>query len=149
MPDLTETITVSAPAAALYALVSDLPRMGEWSPECTGVTWNSGTPGPAVGARFVGRNRVGSARWLTQGQVVEADPGRRFTFKIYFGPLQVALWSYEFTPTAEGCEVAESWTDRRPAVFAIPMKSVFGDRVKINRRNMRVTLDRLKTAAES
>lgn len=149
MPDLTETITVAAPADTLYDMVSDLPRMGEWSPECTGVAWNSGTPGPAVGARFVGRNRVGAARWMTQGKVLAADPGRRFTFAIHFGPLQVALWSYDFTVTDGGCEVTESWTDRRPAALSIAMKAVFGDRVKINRRSMRITLDRLKAAAES
>ncbi|MFC9692368.1 SRPBCC family protein [Kribbella sp. NPDC056951] len=148
MPDLTETITVAAPADALYTLVSDLPRMGEWSPECTGVAWNSSTPGPAVGARFVGRNRVGAARWMTQGKVIEADPGRRFTFKIFFGPLQVALWSYEFTPTAEGCVVAESWTDRRPAALRSAMNAIFGDRLKLNQRGIRITLDRLKAAAE-
>ncbi|MFK4086413.1 SRPBCC family protein [Kribbella sp. NPDC020789] len=149
MPDLTETITVAAPAATLYDLVSDLPRMGEWSPECTGVTWNSGTPGPAVGARFVGRNRVGSARWMTQGRVLAADPGREFTFEIFFGPVQVALWSYEFTPTADGCEVAESWTDRRPLLVKLPSQAAFGRRSDINRRNMRITLDRLKAAAEN
>jgi hypothetical protein len=32
MADLTESITVEAAATALYALVSDLPRMREWSP---------------------------------------------------------------------------------------------------------------------
>lgn len=149
MPDLTETIVVAAPASVLYDLVSDLPRMGEWSPECTGVTWNSGTPGPAVGARFVGRNRSGVARWMTQGRVLEADPGRRFTFEIFFGQLQVALWSYQFTVTDGNCQVTESWTDRRPRALRFAMNKVFGDRAKINERGMRTTLERLKAAAES
>ncbi|MET7281612.1 SRPBCC family protein [Kribbella sp. NPDC005582] len=149
MPDLTETIAVAAPASVLYDLVSDLPRMGEWSPECTGVTWNSRTPGPAVGARFVGRNRSGFVRWPTQGRVLEADPGRRFSFEIFFGPLQVALWSYDFTVTDGGCEVTESWTDRRPLVLSLPMNTIVGDRVKINQHGIRTTLERLKAAAES
>lgn len=58
MPDLTESITVHSSADALYRLVSDLPRMSEWSPECTRVTWSSGesSGGPVSGARFVGHN---------------------------------------------------------------------------------------------
>ncbi|TDD48207.1 SRPBCC family protein [Kribbella antibiotica] len=149
MPDLTAKITVAAPADTLYALVSDLPRMGEWSPECTGVTWNSRTPGPATGARFIGRNRSGVARWPTQGRVLEAEPGRRFTFEIFFGPLQVALWSYDFTVTDGGCEVTESWTDRRPAALKFTMNTIVGDRVKINEYGIRTTLERLKAAAEN
>jgi len=149
MPDLTETIAVAAPASVLYDLVSDLPRMGEWSPECTGVTWNSRTPGPAAGARFAGRNRSGFVRWPTQGRVLEADPGRRFSFEIFFGPWQVALWSYDFAVTDGGCEVTESWTDRWPLVLSLPMNTIVGDRVKINQHGIRTTLERLKAAAES
>ena len=46
MPDVTETIAVKASPATLYSLVSDLPRMGEWSPECTKVSWSSGWRAP-------------------------------------------------------------------------------------------------------
>jgi hypothetical protein len=38
MPDFTESITIEATPDRLYALVSDLPRIGDWSPECTRVT---------------------------------------------------------------------------------------------------------------
>ncbi|GAA0589635.1 SRPBCC family protein [Kribbella sandramycini] len=149
MPDVTETITVAASPEALYALVSDLPRMGEWSPECTGVTWSARTPGPAVGARFTGRNRAGAARWLTQGRVLEATPARTFTFAIHFGPIPIALWSYTFTPLDAGVLVTESWTDRRPAPLRLAMNAAFGDRADLNRRGMRTTLERLRSTAES
>jgi uncharacterized protein YndB with AHSA1/START domain len=108
MADLTESIAIDAPAPTVYALVSDLPRMGEWSPECTRVTWTSGAVGPAVGARFVGHNRVGAIRWITFGRVVDADPGRRFAFSIHFGPIPISLWAYDFTPTSSGCEITET-----------------------------------------
>ncbi|MFI6831319.1 SRPBCC family protein [Kribbella sp. NPDC050241] len=148
MADLAESIAVGASAGRLYGLVSDLPRMGEWSPECTRVSWASGTPGPVVGARFVGHNRVGALRWGTQGRVVEAEPGRRFAFWIHFGPVPISLWAYEFAATADGCEVTESWTDRRPVVMRTVFQRVFGDRTRLNRRGIRVTLERLKAAAE-
>jgi hypothetical protein len=38
--------TIRADAGELYDLVSDLPRMGEWSPENTGGRWVNGAAGP-------------------------------------------------------------------------------------------------------
>jgi uncharacterized protein YndB with AHSA1/START domain len=114
MPDFTESITIEATPDRLYALVSDLPRMGDWSPECTRVTWTSATTCAVAGARFIGHNRAGVVRWFTQGEVLEASPGHRFAFRIHFGPIPIAVWRYDFTPTVGGCELTESWTDHRP-----------------------------------
>ncbi|WP_433167416.1 SRPBCC family protein [Kribbella sp. CA-247076] len=149
MPDLSESITISAPAMSVYGLVSDLPRMGEWSPECTRVTWSSRTPGPATGARFVGHNRVGAIRWFTFGRVVDAVPGERFSFAITFGPIPISLWAYDFRHLPSGCEVVESWTDHRPAPMRWLFHPFFGDRSRTNNRGIKVTLSRLKHAAEA
>ncbi|WP_328998217.1 SRPBCC family protein [Kribbella sp. NBC_00709] len=148
MPDLTESIEVAASPATLYSLVADLPRMREWSPECTRVTW-SADPGPAVGARFIGHNRVGVVRWFTFGRVVAAEPGRRFSFSIHFGPIPISLWEYDFSPTATGCEVTESWTDHRPAPLKLLFRPVFGDRTPRNVHGIHTTLNGLKSTAES
>ena len=51
---------IAAPADVLYAMVSDLSRMGEWSPENVGGRWRRGS-GPTVGGRFKGRNKRGLA----------------------------------------------------------------------------------------
>lgn len=149
MADLTESITVAAPPEQVYALVSDLPRMGEWSPECTRVTWSAGTTGPAVGARFVGHNRVGAVRWFTQGRVVDAVPGRRFAFSVHFGPVPISLWTYGFEPADSGCRVTESWTDHRPAALRLLFRPIFGNRVPRNEHGIHTTLVRLKSAAEA
>jgi Polyketide cyclase / dehydrase and lipid transport len=149
MPDLTETIAVSAPAAVVYTLVSNLPRMSEWSPECTRVTWSSPASGPVVGARFVGHNRIGAIRWFTFGRVVTAEPGHRFAFTIRFGPIPISLWSYDFTPTPTGCEVTESWTDHRPSALRTLFRPIFGNRTPRNAHGIHTTLTRLKSTAES
>lgn len=149
MADVSESVQVAAPADRLYELVSDLPRMGEWSPECTRVTWSPRTAGPAPGARFIGYNRAGAIRWVTQGRVVEAAPGRAFAFSIHFGPIPVSLWRYEFTPSGAGCMVTESWTDHRPRLLRRAMAAVFGNRPELNRRGIHITLARLKAAAEA
>ena len=52
-------LVISASPERIYDLVSDLPRMGEWSPECERVEWTGGTTVAAEGARFVGHNRGG------------------------------------------------------------------------------------------
>ncbi|HZX03618.1 SRPBCC family protein [Kribbella sp.] len=150
MPDLTESITVQSSADTLYRLVSDLPRMGEWSPECTRVRW-SGSASRVVtaGSRFVGHNRVGFVRWFTFGRVVTAEPGRRFTFDITFGTVRISRWDYEFADTADGCTVTESWTDHRPVVLKKLFRPVFGDRTPRNVEGIHTTLLRLKSAAEA
>jgi len=38
MADLRESLTVAAPADVGHDLITDLPRMGEWSPEREQVT---------------------------------------------------------------------------------------------------------------
>jgi uncharacterized protein YndB with AHSA1/START domain len=47
---------VNASPETVFAMVSDLTRMGEWSPENQGGQWVKGATGPAVGAQFKGRN---------------------------------------------------------------------------------------------
>ncbi|MGZ0147354.1 SRPBCC family protein [Kribbella sp. WER1] len=147
MPDLTESITVQSSADTLYRLVSDLPRMGDWSPECTRVVWRGA--GPSVGARFVGHNRVGLVRWFTFGKVIAAEPGRRFAFDISFGPVPISRWDYVFAGTSDGCSVTESWTDHRPSILKTLFRPVFGDRTPRNVDGIHITLTRLKSAAEA
>src|SRR3712207_6783594 len=103
---------MSADPRDVYDLVSDVTRMGEWSPETTSCRWVSGKPG-TVGARFRGTNRHGLARWTTTCTVTAADPGRRFAFDVTFGPWAISEWVYELENTSQGCRVTESWTDRR------------------------------------
>jgi hypothetical protein len=76
-------IVVSATASQVYDLVADLPRMGEWSPECAAVEWEDAHAGPVVGARFVGHSRTGPRkliRWSRRGRVLVVDPGHEFAF---------------------------------------------------------------------
>jgi uncharacterized protein YndB with AHSA1/START domain len=152
MTDLRESLAVAAPAEVVYALVADLPRMGEWSPECERVTWLGGATAAAEGAKFLGHNRVGWVRWMTQGQVVAAEPGRRLAFEITFGLLKVARWEYLIAPDVNdpsSCTVVEEWTDRRPLWFRTPAERTFGPRMKTNHRGMVQTLANLKIAAEA
>jgi hypothetical protein len=151
MSDVEVSETVEAKADRLYELVSDLPRMGEWSPENTGGKWLGGATGAAAGAKFRGSNRAGWRRWSTTVTVTSAEPGRRFAFDVDTFGVPVSTWEYELTERDGACTVTERWTDRRPGwmrTVAIPVTGV-RDREDHNRRNMQKTLQRLKASAES
>jgi len=142
---------ISAPADQLYEMVSDVTRMGEWSPENEGGTWLGGATAATPGAKFRATNRVGKRSWKTVATVVEASPGRRFSFVVSAGPVKAAEWSYTFEAGANGCLVTESWDDLRPGWFKkiTGLATGVSDRPAHNRRGMQQTLANLAETAES
>ena len=112
---LSVTREIAAPAEQVWALVSDVTRMGEWSPENDGGKWLKGATEARPGAKFRGVNRRGKRTWSTLATVIDAEPGRSFSFRVTAQGLKVADWAYSFEPTASGCRVTESWTDRARA----------------------------------
>jgi hypothetical protein len=142
---------VDASPAALYDVVSDVRRMGEWSPECRRCEWIGGATGPAVGARFKGSNRRGMARWSTKPRVVVADPGREFAFVTGHLGRDMTRWSYRFESTPGGTNVTESFEMLRdmPWYFRLADRLLMGvkDRKADLETNMGETLRRLKAAA--
>jgi uncharacterized protein YndB with AHSA1/START domain len=152
MPDqVSVTRDISAPADRVWAMVADVTRMGEWSPETEGAKWLGGATSAAPGARFRGTNRNGKKKWDTVAKVVDAEPGRSFAFTVSAAGLRIAEWRYTFDAMPAGCRVTETWTDLRGRIAATLGKPVSGvaDRASHNRAGMEETLDRLKAAAES
>jgi ribosome-associated toxin RatA of RatAB toxin-antitoxin module len=142
--------TIRAEAAELYDLVSDLPRMGEWSPENTGGAWVNGAEGPVVGARFKGSNKAGRFRWKTDVVVTVANPGEQFAFDVTSGPFKIANWEYRFEQDGAMTSVVETWTDHRIPVIGMILSMFVGvrDRPGRNRKNMEATLATLASAVE-
>jgi uncharacterized protein YndB with AHSA1/START domain len=145
------TREIGAPAEQVCALVSDITRMGEWSPENVGAEWLDGATSARPGAKFRGTNQIGKRKWKTVATVVDADPGSRFSFRVSTMGLKVAEWSYVFEPTASGCRVTESWIDQRAGWFkpVAHLATGVGDRATHNRAGMEQTLERLAAVAES
>lgn len=149
--DLTVEEVIAAPAQFLYDLVSDVTRMGEWSPETTSCRWVRGATGPRLGARFRGSNRNGWRRWSTSCTVVAAEPGSLFSFDVGLARVPISRWTYEFLPEGHGTRVRESWTDRRAGWmdrFGKPVRGV-SDTHAHNRAGMEATLAALRRHAES
>ena len=151
MADASVSRPIAASPDVVWGLVSDVTRMGEWSPETTRGVWLKGVTGPAVGARFKGENELGKKSWSTTCEVVECEPGKSFCFRVLGGPFGVALWEYRIEPTDDGCVVTEDWTDDRGWLIRTAGKAMSGvaHDAEWTRNGMEQTLERLAAVAEA
>ena len=107
----SETISVNRSPADLYAMVSDVGGVGDLSPVCQSGSWDDAARAGTVGAWFTGHNAIGDITWDTRCKVVDARPGKEFTF-VNFGPngeAELVRWSYTFAEQSGGTVVTESW----------------------------------------
>jgi uncharacterized protein YndB with AHSA1/START domain len=146
----SEQTFVAAPADRVYELLADMPRMGDWSPECRQVEWTGDTAAPEVGARFVGHNRGGPGglmKWSRCGRVLVADPGREFAFVTEEGGKESTIWRYQLEPVDGGTRITETYEVKTIPVWARVI-DIPTNRARELREGMRHTLARLRTAAE-
>lgn len=147
---LSESIIVAREPEVLYALVSDVTRMGEWSPVCTGGRWDDDARG--VGSWFTGHNEIPGKTWETRSQVAADEPGREFAFIVGGDRTR---WGYTFHPVAGGTEMTESWNilpagevyfnDR----FGAEAEAEIAQRADTARNGIHETLAAIKKAAET
>jgi hypothetical protein len=102
-----ESVVVAAAPEALFDLVTDIGRTGEWSPICTGCWWDDPAQAGQVGAWFTGRNELPHRTWETRSKVVVADRASEFAFLVGDGYVR---WGYTFKPASAGKTLlTESW----------------------------------------
>jgi uncharacterized protein YndB with AHSA1/START domain len=147
------TTVIAAPPERVYALVADVTRTPEFSPEIVSCRWLDGATGPAVGARFEAVNSAAQGkRWRNRPVVTAADPGREFAFARTEPFAGTIAWRYRFEPVDGGTRVIESYAVERPVRrlgwFVIEVVFRAGDRRAALREGMRTTLERLRMAAE-
>lgn len=145
-----ETVSVDARPEVVWDLVSDITRMGDWSPECTGGRWLGRRKGPQAGALFVGYNRRGWLRWITTAKVEEAERGRSFVFRVRESGVR---WGYTFEPDGDGTRLTEfrDLTTARNGLIRATGVFLGGaeEHGEELRDGMRQTLARVKAAAEA
>src|SRR5213596_3192348 len=102
------TVHMAATPHAVWDLVSDVTKIGRYSPETFEAEWVDGATGPAVGAKFRGhvkRNGIGPTYW-TPCTVTACVPGKEFAFGVLGKgdkpPLSV--WGYHLEPSAAGTD---------------------------------------------
>jgi hypothetical protein len=143
------SVVIAASPDVVYGVVSDVTRMGEWSPETVACEWIEGATGPSVGARFKGTNKRGIARWSTKPKVVAAEPGREFAFQVD----DDTRWTYRFEPDGSGTKLTESFEMLRDIrwYYAVAERWLMGvkDRRADLVRGMEQTLGRIKRVVEA
>lgn len=145
------TIHMEAPAEQIWALVSDITRIGSFSPETFEAQWLDGATEPAIGARFRGhvrRNGKGPTYWTTC-TVIESEPGKAFVFGVGSSERLLNVWSYRLQPAGDGTDVTESFQLADLPLLRLYWMLLGWARGRTNREGMRTTLERIRAEVES
>jgi hypothetical protein len=150
---MSESVTVhmDAPAAAIWRLVTDVTRIGRYSPETFEAEWLDGATGPAVGAKFRGhvkRNGKGPTYWTTC-TIRACETDREFVFVA--GPDRGwTVWGYRLEPSSGGgTDVTETFDPGPNPAMRIYWAIAGRARGRTNRDGMRQTLERIRAEVEA
>jgi uncharacterized protein YndB with AHSA1/START domain len=116
-------VVVDATPEAVWAVLADATRIGEWSHECRGAEWLDGATAAAPGVRFRGRNRAGAlVRWARVCVIRAVDPPHEFVWETVGPPLMrdATLWRVQLDPVDGGTRIRQefrilsmaAWADR-------------------------------------
>lgn len=140
------TVEIKAAPERVWAVLSDLARMPEFSPELRKAYVFGG---PGLGATILGINRRKAVVWPTTSKVVRWEPNQAVAWKTRESG---ATWVYELAPTANGTAV----TGRRVlSAYTVPSKLMVpflggasGHDVELN-AGIEETLNRVKAVLEA
>jgi hypothetical protein len=109
------SIDVACEASAAWDLVTNVCRIGEFSPECIDARWIGGASGPSVDARFEGTNRVVDEAndaeyiWIRPCTVTVALRPERFRYTVgdRYDGTAATEWDIYIEPIMTGCRITE------------------------------------------
>ncbi|MGI3785646.1 MAG: SRPBCC family protein [Janthinobacterium lividum] len=111
---LTASLDIAAAPHAVWALVADVRRTGEWSPECVRVV---PVGVPRRGSFLLGINRRAKVRWATLSRVHVYEPEHEIGWTVLTNR---ASWSYRLEARGQGTRLTESRrTPRGEGLFAV------------------------------
>jgi uncharacterized protein YndB with AHSA1/START domain len=149
-PSTSVSAHVDAPPAAVWALVTDLNLSARFSDEFQGADWLDDAEGPALGARFRGRNEhpAGGA-WESTSYVVELEPERVFGWAVSDPHHPAASWRFTLEPEGAGTRLSQwmrigpATSGLTPAIERMPDKEsrILHRRLAEHRRNMQAVVD--------
>ena len=146
--DLQASIDIAAPPERVWAVVSDLERMPEWSTQCR---WTKVIGTPRAGAWSVNLNRAGWKYWPTTARIVRYEPGRAIAFRINENRM---TWAFDLEPIEAGTRVVQTrdasggstWISRTLINTAMGGEQCFEPALV---EGMQETLSRIKSAVEA
>lgn len=161
-PATQAEVVIAAPARAVWALVCDIQLPAEFSSEFDGGEWLDGADGPALGARFTGRNHhPAGGSWQTTSTICWFRPGRLLGWAVGDPACPSALWRFTLAADADadgtGTRLTQ-WMQIGPGpsgistvIEAMPDKEsrILHRRLAEHNANMTATLAGIKKLAEA
>ena len=144
------SLHMDAPVEKVWDLVTDVTRIGEFSPETFEGKWTKGSTGPEVGATFAGhvkRNGVGPTYW-SPCVVTRCVENELFEFAVGTEEVSVNNWGYRLEPDGSGTKVTEYFRLEPMLPMRIYWTLLGRLRGKTNEKGMRTTLERMKKVVE-
>ena len=154
-PTAEATVIIDAPVARVRQLVTDINLPAQFSDEFRGAQWID--DGPAMGARFVGRNwHKAMGEWETVSIVNLFDPMRAFGWSVTDVDEPSSTWSFELDQQSDGVHLCQrarmgpAPSGLSIAITAMPEKEerIVARRLEEFEANMRATLQGIKHLAE-
>ncbi|MBT8212005.1 MAG: SRPBCC family protein [Acidimicrobiia bacterium] len=153
-PAVEVSIDIAAPTSEVWALVTDINLPARFQDEFRGGEWLD--EGPALRARFVGRNQRGDWKWETTSWVVTYEPERAFGWAVSDPDDPGSIWTFRLEATDMGTRLTyhrslepgpsgiTSSIERNPDRET----EIIESRNAEQRENMRMTIEGIKTLAE-
>jgi uncharacterized protein YndB with AHSA1/START domain len=148
---LEDSIEIAAPPTEVWAVVSDIRRIAEWSPQVESTRLRNGADDVTIGVEFTNLNTNGAINWKTHGTVVRMETDREVAFRI---EENWSVWSFHLEPTQHG---GTKLTQRRETPDGISELSLQATDAHLGgqqvftaalRAGMRETLTAIKAAVE-
>ena len=145
------TAVIESPIEAVWQVVSDVTRVGEWSGECHGCAWVGDADSPVPGAQFRGRNRRAYLRWTRLNEVIKVEPPHTFVWRTVprFPYLDSSEWKLILTEEGSKTRVTEAFEILRLSKAMEGAINVFMPAHRDRNADLAADLDRLKSLIES
>jgi hypothetical protein len=103
--------TTTASPDAVWQVLSDPARLGEWSHETRAGEWLDGATAAQPGARFRATNTAGRSTWRRVSEVVEADAPRAFAWRTVPTAMyrDSTDWRITLEPIEGGTRIAQTF----------------------------------------
>lgn len=150
-PELRDSVHIAASPERVWALVGDVRRLPDWSPQVDSTRLRSGFDSVRLGTQFTNRNSDGELVWTTHAEVVRFEPGREIAFRV---EENWVIWSFTLTPVGDGVELVQR-RDAPDGISDLSLELTNGFMGGVEaftasmRAGMRLTLERIKAEAEA
>jgi hypothetical protein len=157
-PTTEAELRIAAPPSVVWQLVCDIQTPAEFSSEFQGGQWLGDATGPALGARFRGRNfHEARGAWETVSTICDFEPERVLGWAVGDPSAPAAHWRFVLEPEGSGTLIRQ-WMQMGPGesgvselIAQMPDKEhrIIRRRLAEHQANMVATLAGIKLRAEA